>query len=192
MRGKPSAMKSGKKLGELASTVICGNDITSSCLYVSALAIIYRGRWGPIALLLVAAVLYLFRLIYGEVVRALPLNGGAYNALLSTTTHGVGEVGGALFGVGEGEGLVEVEAGFVGVAEAVMGEGDEEVVFAVAAGLEVFHEDEELGQGDGEVVDGGGLPFLYKGPDPCAPPAGTDRGAITGFSFERGKGSCAS
>lgn len=75
-----------KKLGELASTAICGNDITSSCLYVSALAIIYAGRWAPVALLLVAAVLYLFRAIYGEVVGALPLNGGAYNALLNTTT----------------------------------------------------------------------------------------------------------
>lgn len=78
--------KPRKKLGELASTAICGNDITSSCLYVSALAIIYGGRWGPVALLLVAAVLFLFRSIYNEVVGALPLNGGAYNALLNTTT----------------------------------------------------------------------------------------------------------
>ena len=64
------------KLGQLAATAICGNDITSSCLYVSALAIVYAGRWGPVALLLVAAVLYLFRSIYTEVVGALPLNGG--------------------------------------------------------------------------------------------------------------------
>ncbi len=27
-------------LGELPATAICGNDITSSCLYVSALAVI--------------------------------------------------------------------------------------------------------------------------------------------------------
>jgi len=86
MNHQSSAPKHPKKLGELASTAICGNDITSSCLYVSALAIIYGGRWGPVALLLVAAVLYLFRSIYGEVVGALPLNGGAYNALLNTTT----------------------------------------------------------------------------------------------------------
>lgn len=32
------------------------------------------------------AVLYLFRKIYGEVVGALPLNGGAYNVLLNTTS----------------------------------------------------------------------------------------------------------
>ena len=78
--------KPHKKLGQLASTAICGNDITSSCLYVCALAIAAGGRWGPVALLLVAAVLYLFRPIYAEVVGALPLNGGAYNALLNTTS----------------------------------------------------------------------------------------------------------
>lgn len=70
---------------QLAATAICGNDITSSCLYVSALAIIYSDRWAPGALLLVSGVLYLFRFIYAEVVGALPLNGGAYNALLNTT-----------------------------------------------------------------------------------------------------------
>ncbi len=74
------------KLGELAATSICGNDITSSCLYVSALSIVYAGRWAPLSLLLVAAVLYFFRSIYAEVVGALPLNGGAYNALLNTTS----------------------------------------------------------------------------------------------------------
>ena len=74
------------KLGQLASTAICGNDITSSCLYVSALAIVYAGKLAPFVLLMVAAVLFLFRSIYAEVVGALPLNGGAYNALLNTTS----------------------------------------------------------------------------------------------------------
>ena len=73
-------------MGELASTAICGNDITSSCLYVSALAIGYAGKLAPVSLLMVAAVLFLFRSIYAEVVGALPLNGGAYNALLNTTS----------------------------------------------------------------------------------------------------------
>ncbi|WP_339133104.1 MAG: APC family permease [Candidatus Electrothrix sp. GW3-4] len=73
-------------LPQLAATAICGNDITSSCLYVSALAILYAGRWAPLVLLLVAGILYLFRSIYAEVVGALPLNGGAYNALLNTTS----------------------------------------------------------------------------------------------------------
>jgi hypothetical protein len=59
---------------ELPATAICGNDITSSCLYVSALALVYAGRWAPVALLMVAGVLYLFRSIYAEVIGALPLN----------------------------------------------------------------------------------------------------------------------
>ena len=74
------------KLTELPATAICGNDITSSCLYVSSLAIIYSGQYAWIALLMVGGVLFLFRKIYGEVVGALPLNGGAYNALLNTTS----------------------------------------------------------------------------------------------------------
>ncbi|MEE8586942.1 MAG: APC family permease, partial [Acidobacteriota bacterium] len=69
-------------LGQLPATAICGNDITSSCLYVSALSIMAAGKWAWLALLCVAGVLYLFRRIYAEVVGALPLNGGAYNALL--------------------------------------------------------------------------------------------------------------
>jgi hypothetical protein len=48
-------------LTQFPATAICGNDITSSCLYVSALALIAAGRWAPLVLLIVAAVLYLFR-----------------------------------------------------------------------------------------------------------------------------------
>lgn len=74
-----------KKLNQLEATAICGNDISSSCLYVSALAIVYAEQYAWISLLVVAVVLFFFRRIYGEVVGALPLNGGAYNALLNTT-----------------------------------------------------------------------------------------------------------
>jgi amino acid transporter len=84
------------KLGQLAATAICGNDISSSCLYVSALAIIYSGAYAWVALLAVGAVLYLFRKIYGEVVGALPLNGGAYNALLNTTSKSMASLAAAL------------------------------------------------------------------------------------------------
>ncbi|MCB9223896.1 MAG: APC family permease [Crocinitomicaceae bacterium] len=78
-----------KKLGVLASTAICGNDISSSVLYVSALSIFYAGKYAWITLLIVAFVLFLFRKIYAEVVGAMPLNGGAYNALLNTTSKSV-------------------------------------------------------------------------------------------------------
>ena len=77
------------KLGEWRANAICGNDITSSCLYVSALCIIVAGPYAPIALLTVAAVLFLFRKVYAEVGSALPLNGGTYTVLLNTTNKTV-------------------------------------------------------------------------------------------------------
>lgn len=75
-----------RKLGVWASTAICGNDITSSCLYVTGIAAFYAGPYAPISLVIVALVLFLFRGVYAEVGSALPLNGGAYNVLLNTTT----------------------------------------------------------------------------------------------------------
>jgi amino acid transporter len=83
-------------LGEWKATAICGNDITSSCLYVSALCALYAGPYAPLALLGVAAVLYLFRGVYAEVGSALPLNGGAYNVLLNTTTKAKASVAACL------------------------------------------------------------------------------------------------
>ena len=85
-----------KKLSELPATAICGNDITSSVLYVSALTITASGQYAWISLLIVAGVLFLFRKIYGEVVGALPLNGGAYNALLNTTSKGMASLAATL------------------------------------------------------------------------------------------------
>ena len=87
---------SKKKLNQLEATAICGNDISSSCLYVSALAIVYAGQYAWISLLVVAGVLFFFRKIYGEVVGALPLNGGAYNALLNTTKKSTASLAAAL------------------------------------------------------------------------------------------------
>ncbi len=84
------------KLAELPATAICGNDITSSVLYVSALSIIAAGQYAWVALLIVAVVLYFFRKIYSEVVGALPLNGGAYNALLNTTSKPMASLAAAL------------------------------------------------------------------------------------------------
>jgi len=75
-----------KRLGQWLATAICGNDITSSCLYVAAIASVYAGVLAPIVLLLVGGVLYLYKKVYTEVVEALPLNGGAYNCLLNSTS----------------------------------------------------------------------------------------------------------
>ncbi|KAF2078348.1 hypothetical protein CYY_000332 [Polysphondylium violaceum] len=84
------------KLGELLSTAICGNDITSSIFYTSALCTASAGRYAPISLSIVCVVLYLFRKVYGEVGSALPLNGGAYNVLLNTTSKQVASLAAAL------------------------------------------------------------------------------------------------
>jgi amino acid transporter len=89
-------MSSTKKLTQLPATAICGNEITSSCLYVSALTIVYAGQYAWLALLIVAGVLFLFAKIYGEVVGAQPLNGGTYNVLLNTSSKSSAATAGCL------------------------------------------------------------------------------------------------
>ena len=84
------------KLGQLKATAISGNDITSSCLYVSGLCATEAGIYAPFALALVAFVLYLYRKVYSEVGSALPLNGGAYNVLLNTTSKQIAAVAACL------------------------------------------------------------------------------------------------
>lgn len=84
------------KLSEWLATAICGNDILSSCLYVSGIVASKAGFLAPVALGIVAGVLYLYRFIYGEVVNAIPLNGGSYNVLLNTTTKRVASVAASL------------------------------------------------------------------------------------------------
>jgi amino acid transporter len=76
-------------LGTWRATAICGNDITSSVLYVSALCAAQAGALAPLVLLIVAGVLYLYRKVYAEVGSALPLNGGTYTLLLNTTNKRV-------------------------------------------------------------------------------------------------------
>lgn len=48
-------------LGPWSATAICGNDITSSVLYVSALCAVQAGALAPFVLLIVSGVLYLYR-----------------------------------------------------------------------------------------------------------------------------------
>lgn len=75
-----------KLLRQLPASSISGNDILSSVLYSAASVTSKAGKLMPIPLLLVSIVLYFFRFIYEEVVTAIPLNGGTYNALLNTTS----------------------------------------------------------------------------------------------------------
>ena len=73
-------------LGELLSTSIAGNDLLSSCLYTGGICAGYAGKLAPLSLLLVSVMLYFFRFVYGEVVTAMPMNGGSYTALNNTTS----------------------------------------------------------------------------------------------------------
>lgn len=84
------------KLGETAATAICGNDIMSSVLYVSGIAIGISGVYAPLILLAIGLVLLLYKGVYREVVEALPVNGGAYNALLNGTSKKVAATAGVL------------------------------------------------------------------------------------------------
>lgn len=90
----PRKKNENHKLGELAATAICGNDILSSTLYVSGIAILFAGIYAPFIFLLIAGVLYLYRATYIEVVEALPLNGGAYNCLLNGTSKTIAAIAG--------------------------------------------------------------------------------------------------
>ena len=80
------AQKKYIKLNQIYATAIRGNDILSSALYVSGIAIIFAGVLAPLVLLFIAGVLFLYKAVYTEVVEALPINGGAYNCLLNGTS----------------------------------------------------------------------------------------------------------
>uniref|UniRef100_A0A7S0ESQ3 Amino acid permease/ SLC12A domain-containing protein n=1 Tax=Hanusia phi TaxID=3032 RepID=A0A7S0ESQ3_9CRYP len=83
-------------LNEIYSTAICGNDLTSSVLYVIGVTTTMAGQLAPICLLIVGFVLYLFKSVYGEAGTAIPLNGGAYNLLLNTTSKNMASLAACL------------------------------------------------------------------------------------------------
>jgi amino acid transporter len=85
-----------RKLGQWSATAICGNDILSTTLYVSGIAILFAGALAPLVLLGVGLLLLLYKLVYTEVVEALPLNGGAYNCLLNGTSKMVAAIAGVM------------------------------------------------------------------------------------------------
>jgi amino acid transporter len=92
----PVMEKPKHQLNQWFASAISGNDITSSVLYMGGLCTAQAGPFAPISIVLVVGLLYLFRSVYSEVVTALPLNGGAYNALLNTTSKVIAAVGGTL------------------------------------------------------------------------------------------------
>jgi len=76
-------------LSEIYATSIAGNDVTSSSLYIVGVTSTLAGQLSPLCLILVGCVLYLIKAVAGEAGTAIPLNGGAYNLLLNTTTKPV-------------------------------------------------------------------------------------------------------
>lgn len=85
-----------QKLGQFLATAICGNDILGSTLYVAGIAAIFAGIYAPLILLMVGGVLLLYKSVYQEVVEALPINGGVYNALLNSTTKIIAAIAGTI------------------------------------------------------------------------------------------------
>ena len=84
------------KLNEMQATSICANDILSSVLYVSGLVIPIAGVFAPLVLLFIGLVLFIYKGVYREVVEAMPINGGSYNALLNGTSKNVAATAGVL------------------------------------------------------------------------------------------------
>ncbi len=93
---KQTTQHTHTKLGQWSATAICGNDILSSTLYVSGIAIIFAGVYAPFVLLFIGFVLFLYKSVYTEVVEALPVNGGAYNCLLNGTSKIIAAVAGIM------------------------------------------------------------------------------------------------
>jgi amino acid transporter len=93
---KEKGKKISTKLSEWPATAIAGNDILSSTLYVSGIAILFAGVYAPLVFLIISVVLYFYKSIYTEVVEALPLNGGAYNCLLNGTSKTIAAMAGVI------------------------------------------------------------------------------------------------
>ncbi len=91
-----SSRQKRTRLGTFFTTAIAGNDILSSTLYVSGIAVLFAGVFAPLILLAVALVLFLYRSVYREVVEMLPVNGGAYNALINSTSKTVAAIAGIM------------------------------------------------------------------------------------------------
>ncbi|KAF1336718.1 Amino acid-polyamine-organocation, partial [Globisporangium splendens] len=86
VRRKLEASHQQTNLAEWPSTAISGNDILSSVLFTAGLTASKSGKLAPIAQCIVVVVIYCFRWVFEEVVSAVPLNGGCYNAILNSST----------------------------------------------------------------------------------------------------------
>uniref|UniRef100_M4C380 Amino acid permease/ SLC12A domain-containing protein n=1 Tax=Hyaloperonospora arabidopsidis (strain Emoy2) TaxID=559515 RepID=M4C380_HYAAE len=77
------------KLGEWMSTSISGNAILSSVLFSAGQTIAKAGKLAPVTQLFVVTLVYCLRWVFDEVMSAVPLNGGVYNAMLNSASKKV-------------------------------------------------------------------------------------------------------
>lgn len=82
-------------LTEWPATAISGNDILSSVLFTAGLTVAQAGKLAPISQLLVVIVVYCLRWVFEEVVSAVPLNGGCYNAIMNAASKKAASVAAA-------------------------------------------------------------------------------------------------
>lgn len=80
------ALKRKTLIGQWRATSIAGNDLIASVLYSIGPCVVQSGKYAPISMFLVAALMYPMKRIITEVATAMPLNGGTYNAMLNSTT----------------------------------------------------------------------------------------------------------
>ncbi|DBA01630.1 TPA: hypothetical protein N0F65_011386 [Lagenidium giganteum] len=80
------------QLSEWPATAIGGNDILSSVLFTAGLTTAKAGKFAPITQMMVVIVVYCFRWVFEEVMSAVPLNGGCYNALLNSSSKKVAAI----------------------------------------------------------------------------------------------------
>ncbi|ETI55961.1 hypothetical protein F443_01409 [Phytophthora nicotianae P1569] len=83
-------------LSEWLATAIIGNDFLGSVLYSVSNVAAKSGKLTPVPLLMVSIVVQLYKLMYAEVITAIPMNGGTYNALLNTTSKPIATVAACL------------------------------------------------------------------------------------------------
>ncbi|CAI5724783.1 unnamed protein product [Hyaloperonospora brassicae] len=83
------AKRTTNKLGEWLSTSISGNAILSSVLFSAGQTIAKAGKLAPVTQLFVITLVYCLRWVLDEVMSAVPLNGGVYNAMLNSASKKV-------------------------------------------------------------------------------------------------------
>ncbi|KAJ8569295.1 hypothetical protein ON010_g5966 [Phytophthora cinnamomi] len=83
-------------LSEWPASAIIGNDFLGSVLYSTSNVAAKAGKLTPVPLLMVSIVVQLYKFMYAEVITAIPMNGGTYNALLNATSKPIATVAACL------------------------------------------------------------------------------------------------